>query len=86
MNKSQCSEKTIGTIIKIENKGLNFPTLITVEYIVNSTTYHIKESLKLKNKAIKLWIIPIGQKKVPVIQGVSLGKTVSVNYNPIIPS
>ena len=86
INKSQCTSKTNGNIVNVENKGLNFPTLITVEYVVNSSTYRITESLKLKTKTIKLGFIPIGQRKIPVLPVVAIGEMVAVNYNPNQPT
>ncbi len=85
-NKSQCTSMTKGNIVNLENKGLNFPTLITVEYVVNSNTYRITESLKLKSETIKLWFIPIGQRKIPVLPKVAVGEMVVVNYNPNEPT
>ncbi|BAH08101.1 hypothetical protein [Clostridium kluyveri] len=76
-----CTQVTNGIVTKVKNKGLDFSTIITVCYIVDSVTYQISESLKLKSKIIRWGIIPVGQKKYPVIPEISEGSTVRVNYN-----
>lgn len=86
VNKKRCILKTNGTIVNIEHKGLECPTLITVEYVVNSNIYSIRESVKLKSELIKLWIIPIGQRQVPVLPNVGIGAVVEVSYNPNKPT
>ena len=63
------------------------------EFEMNSDVYpsNMDEALKLKSKAIKIGFLPIGQKKISVIEhrtGVEVikGCEVKVNYNPNTPS
>ncbi len=81
-----CTQVTNGIVTKLKSKGLDFPTIITVRYTVNSVTYEISESIKLKSKIIKIGFIPVGQKKYPVMPETSEGSTARVNYNPANPA
>ena len=69
-----------GKVIKLDNKGLDNPTVVDVEYYVNDICYVISESLKLESKVIKIDFIPIGQKKIPKIN-CSLGSDILVEYD-----
>lgn len=73
--------RTVGTVVSLKSKGLNSPTIITVEYLVNGISYSIKETMKLKSEPIKLGAIPIGQRKVPIIGKVMIGSSVYVKYD-----
>lgn len=86
MKKTKCTETTIGKIKNLKNKGLESTTLITVEYQVEGIYYIITESVKLKSRMIKLGFLPIGQKKVPVMGDISVGRPAMVNYDPSDPS
>ena len=79
------TERTTGVIVERKNKGLDFPTLITVEYVVNEHIYHITESVKYKVETIKLCGIPIGQKKVSILPATTVGTQLTVVYNPDAP-
>lgn len=90
-DKKLCTSITTGKVIQLKVKGLDMPTMITVSYSANGNDYQITESLKLKSKAIKIGFLPIGQKKISVIEhrtGVEVikGCEVKVNYNPNTPS
>ena len=85
-NHSNCTEVILGTIKNLRVKGQDCPTMITVEYQVNGTSYEITEPLKLKSEKIKLGFLPIGQKRVPVMGNTAVGNTAMVNYNPNNPS
>ena len=69
-----------GTVLSIRSKGIDNPTVVTVEYKVKKEIYKVKESIKLKSKTIKFLFIPIGQKKVPVMEFVK-GQEVTVVYD-----
>lgn len=73
-------KETIGTVIDLKIKGLDFPTVVEVEYEVDGEKYTIKESLKLKSEAIKLGFLPIGQRKIPKVK-CEKGGTVIVVYD-----
>lgn len=78
--------QTIGKITSIKDKGLNSPTVITVEYSINGKKYDISEPVALKHKFIKLGFLPIGQKKVPRLPSIAVGTQVAVIYNSNKPS
>lgn len=78
-------QKTAGIIKEVAVKGLDFPTVITVEYIVNGTLYELKESIKLQNQVIKFLFLPIGQKRVPSLKDTHVGSEVAVLYDPTDP-
>ncbi len=82
VRKSRCTETTDGIINNVKLKGQDFPTVITVEYVVEEKCYHIQESVKLKSEIIKLGFLPIGQRKSPRLGDTSVGRAVRVIYNP----
>ena len=82
LKNTHCTLCTEGKVVGIKSKGLEFPTIITVEYNVGEKVFQIKEDLKLKNTTLKIGIIPIGQKKKPVLGYVRIGSIVTVAYNP----
>jgi len=69
-----------GIVLSIKSKGIDNPTVMTVEYKVKKETYKLKETIKLKSEPIKFLFIPIGQKKVPVMEVVK-GQEVIVVYD-----
>lgn len=72
--------KTVnGTVIDLRLKGSDFPTIATVEYVVDNKKYIIKESLKLRSEAIKIGFLPIGQRKIPKVDCIK-GNTVIIEY------
>ena len=81
VNKKRCVATVDGKIIQKKNRGLDFPTLITVEYEINNNVYRVTESLKLKSRAIKLWVFPIGQMKYPGLPNTDVGTFAKVCYN-----
>ena len=82
LKKIHCALCTEGKVVGIKSKGLEFPTIITVEYNVGEKVFQIKEDLKLKNTTLKIGTIPIGQKKKPVLGYAKIGSIVTVAYNP----
>lgn len=79
-NKNKYDSSVIGTVAEVKTRGLDFPTQITVEYVVNGRTYSVTESIKLKSKAIKMGFIPIGQKKVPTMGDTHVGAKTEILY------
>ena len=73
-------EETEAVVLDIKVKGLDFPTIITVEYKVNGVKYTLKESLKYKKQLIKLGFLPIGQKLIPKVK-CKIGDSILVEYN-----
>lgn len=60
--------ETVGIVKDIRSKGLDFPTVVTVEYCVDGKTYTIQEALQLKNRVIKLGFLPIGHRLSPKVK------------------
>ena len=83
---SNCTAITSGTVVNIKVKGLDFPTMISVSYTVNGSTYELTESIKLKSEKIKLGFLTIGQKRVAIMGNTTIGSIVRVNYNPDNPA
>ena len=52
--------ETNGIVIDLKIKGIDSPTVATVEYEVEGKKYTIQESLKFENKLIKIGFLPIG--------------------------
>lgn len=77
----QYTQTTEGSVIKLDNRGIDGPTVVTVAYEVNQCRYEISETVKLKIELIKLGPIPIGQRKRPVMGDVQVGAKVSVCYD-----
>lgn len=73
-------KETKGIVIDFKNKGLDFPSVVTVEYEVENKKYIIEESVKLKNETIKLGFLPIGQRKIPKVK-CEKGGFVIIEYN-----
>lgn len=86
LNKRKCTTLTMGTIVDLRVKGIDSPTIITVEYTAAGRTYEIKESIKLRREPIKLGRLPIGQRGVPVLGDTRVGSQVRVLFNPADPS
>lgn len=84
--KTNCTMIVNGIIKKLKSKGIDRPTLITVEYQVDGVRYEITESIKLKSKIIKFGFFPIGQEKKPIMGDIREGSITSVSYNPQNPS
>lgn len=73
-------KETNGIVVNLKSKGLDCPTIVTVEYEVENKKYTIEESLKLKSEVIKLGFLPIGQRKIPKVK-CQKGGLVVVEYN-----
>ena len=82
VNKKRCTETVMGKVIKIKDKGVDFPTIITVQYEVNNNQYEISESIKLRCEWVKIGFLPVGQKKYAVMGDTKVGSMASVTYNP----
>ena len=78
----RCTQLTNGIVIDLKNKGLDFPTIVTVEYEVLGVFYQISESIKYRSEFIKIGFLPIGQKKIPKLGSTVVGSSVRVSYNP----
>jgi hypothetical protein len=82
INKANCTQTVEGCVKELRVNGQDFPTMITVEYLVAGNTYIVTESIKVKNEKIKLGFLPIGQKRVPVMGNTTVGSSAMVSYNP----
>lgn len=74
-----------GIVVDIKIKGIDSPTVVTVEYEVDGEKYVIKESLKFKNETIKLGFLPICQRKVPKVK-CEKSKNVIIEYEEKTPA
>ena len=82
VRKNFCTETAKGIIVRNTDLGIDSPMAITVQYSVQGQDYTIQETVKLKSKPVRIWIIPIGHKKYPVIGSIAVGTVVNVKYNP----
>jgi len=82
LNKKKCTENVDGTVIKLKDKGIDLPTIITVEYFVDGVRYEVSESIKLKCTTVKVGFLPVGQKKYAVMGETKVGSIANVSYNP----
>ena len=61
MNEKKCNKECDGIIKEMIIKGIDFPSIISVEYKVNGKIYILKENLVMKKeKNIMLGFIPVG--------------------------
>ncbi len=72
---------TEGRVLKIVDKGLDYPWVIHVSYNVGDMEYMIKETAKVKSEVIKVGKMPVGQRKTFVIGPLAVGDTVTVKYD-----
>lgn len=85
-NMLRCTMETCGTVSQIKDKGIDFPTMVTVQYEVNNKIYEVTESKKYKNEFTRVGFLPVGQRRIPKLGNVILGSIVRVSYNPDVPS
>lgn len=85
MNKENCTITKDGKVLSLKSKGIDHPSVVTIEYEVNNVKYQVEETVKLESKVIKFGFIPIGQKLMPKID-TTIGAIVQVRYNPDKPS
>lgn len=76
---------TQGRVIRIVDKGLDYPWVIHVQYKVNGIDYEIKETAKMKSTAIKIAGIPVGQRKIFVLGAVKEGDLLEIRYDEAHP-
>lgn len=76
---------TQGRVIRIVDKGLDYPWVIHVQYKVNGIDYEIKETAKMKSTAIKVAGIPVGQRKTFVLGVVKEGDLLEIRYDEAHP-
>ncbi len=84
--KINCTKSTLGKVTNLRIRGQDFPTMITVEYMVDGELYSVTESIKLKSEKIKKGIFTIGQRRVATMGETSVGAIASVRYNPANPN
>lgn len=83
---SKCTSFKLGKIKSVKCKGEGFPTVITVEYIVNRVTYILTENLNYTKKTVKLGFIPVWRKVVPIMSDTRVKAPTSIAYNPDNPA
>ena len=74
-----------GRVIRIVDKGLDYPWVIHVQYKVNGIDYEIKEKKKMRSTAIKVAGIPVGQRKTFVLGVVKEGDLLEIRYDEAHP-
>ena len=79
--RKRCTEEVFGKISNFQIKGLNHPSVISVEYTAGGKTYVLEETVKLKSVPIKIWFLTIGQRRVPTISRIKVGQKILVKYN-----
>ena len=85
--RERCTADAVGTIVQLKTRGrISTSNRIIVVYEVNGGTYELREFTTMKNEAIKLGFLPIGQRKKPIMGDVSVGSKVRVKYNPDNPA
>lgn len=72
---------TQGKVIRIVDKGMDYPWAIHVQYNVNGHDYKIKETAKMKSTAIKIAGIPVGQRKTFVLGNIKEGDLIEIHYD-----
>lgn len=72
---------TQGKVIRIVDKGMDYPWVIHVQYNVNGHDYKIKETAKMKSTAIKIAGIPVGQRKTFVLGNIKEGDLIEIHYD-----
>lgn len=72
---------TQGKVIRIVDKGVDYPWVIHVQYNVNGSDYEIKETAKMKSTAIKIAGIPVGQRKTFVLGNIKEGDLIELHYD-----
>lgn len=80
--KKKCTKETIGKVVRLYDKGNEFPFMMQVSYTVDGKTYCIEESVKLINEKVNKGFFLIGQRQVPAIHELEIGRQVTVLYNP----
>lgn len=84
--RKRCTQVVEGVVTNLKSRGLDSPTVISVEYQVDGKSYIVKESIKLRNETIKIGFLPIGQRGVPRMGDTTVGSAASINYNPSNPT
>lgn len=72
---------TQGKVIRIVDKGMDYPWVIHVQYNVNRHDYKIKETAKMKSTTIKIAGIPVGQRKTFVLGNIKEGDLIEIHYD-----
>lgn len=72
--------ETTGAVIRLTDRGKEFPTLITVAYSVNGKTYSITECVSVKDRKIKIGFLTVGHRKTAMLGDPALGDSLDVLY------
>lgn len=82
-NKLYTSE-TKGVVERV--RFANGVQVVYVVYTVDGESYIVSETLKQRTEAIKLWKIPIGQRKFNKIGPAGIGTELIIKYHPSKPN
>lgn len=92
MKKKNCDKECMGIVKNIEIKGMDFPSVLTIQYEVKGKEYEIKEKMVMKvSEKKKVAFITLGYKTKSLIEirtGIPLnvGSEVKVKYCSSDPS
>lgn len=93
MKHKKCDKECIGVIKELKSKGLDRPTVITVEYEVDGVKYIINERLIMKKAktTLLLGFLPIGYETKSLIElktgeKAIAGTNVKVKYESLNPN
>lgn len=86
INKENCTQTVDGRVKRLDIRGQDFPTMVTVEYQVAGVNYTVTESLKMRGEKMKLGFLTIGLKRIPAMGNTAVDSAASVSYNPDNPA
>lgn len=81
MSNKHYTAETTGIIIKSLLVSTETPRL-TVMYMVDGNEYTISENITSKSEAIKIGFLPIGQRKVWLVEKINVGDKLQIIYDP----
>lgn len=79
--KKKNAAQTVGMIELLDPGDEKNPAYIAVSYMAGEQEYTIKETVKMKNKPIKVGKQTVGYKKLPAMSWVEIGAEIPVMYD-----
>lgn len=86
MAQKTCMVGTMGTVVQIQDHGIEEPTVVSVGYSVNGNNYRLTETLKVKDERWRFRHFRAARKKRFVMGRVKVGSKVRVMYSPQHPA
>lgn len=75
-----------GSVVRLTGWSQSKPAVIYVRYTVNGTDYQLRETMKVRHRAIRIGRIPIGQRVEFRMGNVRVGDMAAVCYDAARPS